>query len=338
MKELLFSILFLCSFLAYGQNSPVDHMGELSANYDQINKDTWDYIKQVSKGRNANRIEKKRKELSATLRSAKYDIMRVSPYKGDASLKNAYANYLNLSYLVINDDYKRIVDLEKIAEESYDGMEVYLLTKERVNKKLDSAHQILNTSIEAFATKYNINLVEGNKSRIQKKLENVSDITAYYNKVYLVFFKSNWYEGEMIKAMSNGDVGDIEQFRQTLESVTTEGNELLREIGSYKGNYGLRVACQKVLNFYLAEAKIHVPKQIEFFTMAQRIETMKKNMEAKKRNKLTKKEIDEYNKAINDYNKGVEAYNKTNNYLNDKRSEVLKVFDKASLDLYKEYM
>lgn len=322
-------------FVAHAQEHPAEHMSELAANYDQINKDTWGYIRQVSRGKNANRIEKRRRDLVETLRKAKYEASRVKPYKGDNSLKQAYVNYLNLSYHVINDNYKKIVDLERIAEESYDAMEAYLLTKERVNLKMDSAQEELNRAQATFASKYNIQLTSED-SRISRKLNNAGQINSYYNRVYLLFYKSAFYEGKMLEAAATGNVGDIEQYRQTLEIASEEGMEAIKKIGGYHGDHSLKNACYEMVEFYFGEAVRYMPKQIDFFTKKDRMETLVKNFESKKN--PTQQEIDEYNQSINDYNNAIGSFNETGEYLNKYRTKRLENLNKTIDAFYNKHL
>ncbi|SNS47634.1 hypothetical protein SAMN05421640_0307 [Ekhidna lutea] len=337
MKPLKLFALLLISITTFGQNSPVEHLNRLSIDYDQINKDTWDYIRQASRGKNANKLEKRRSELAATLRKAKYNVSKVPVYQGDNSLKQAYTNYLSLTYNMINNNYKKIVDMEKVAEDSYDAMEAYLLTKERTNKKMDSASAALTAAQDEYVAKHNITLRESS-SRISKKLNNAGEVIEYYNKIYLIFFKSNFYEGEMINALSNGSVGDMEQFRQTLELVSKEGTEELKNIGSFKNDNSLKDACFKMLEFYYGEAVRYMPKQIDFYAKKDRFETLTKNMESKKQSQLTQKDVDEYNNAVQEYNAAISEYNETNEYLNKFRTKRHDEFSKTVDSFYKKFM
>ena len=175
MRIITFVAFLAILNLVAAQDNPGAYMNELSSNYDQITKDTWDYVRQVSRGRGANRIEKKRLELAQTLRTAKYEAGKVKSYNEDNTLKTAYMDYLSLSYLVISNNYKQIVDMEQIAEESYDDMEAYLRLKEQVSGRMDSASDILNQAQTTFAAKYSINLI-ADDSRISKKLNTYSNL------------------------------------------------------------------------------------------------------------------------------------------------------------------
>lgn len=319
------------------QDSPVDYMSKLGENYKQISKDTWDYIKQASRGKNASKIEKRRGELINTLRISEGKASRVKSYKGDASLRDAVVNYLHYSYLLLNNDLQKIVDLEQIAEQSYDDMEAYLNAKEAVNVKMDSIGEVLNAAEETFASKYNINLVKS-ESKLSKKLNNASSVSNYYNKIYLVFFKSSWYEEQMIQALSAGKISDIEQYRQSLESTSIEGIEELKSIGLFRGDRKLKDACHFMLAFYKDEAQNYMPGQVDFYVKDEKMKSTVKAFEAKKKKSLTQQDIDNYNTTINEYNASIEKFNKTNEYLNKERSKKYDQFNKSIREFYSEYL
>ncbi|MFY0598177.1 MAG: hypothetical protein JXR03_00810 [Cyclobacteriaceae bacterium] len=339
MNKIAYILLVLFSIQAsIAQEGPGAYMNYLSEDYEQITKDTWDYVRITSRGRNAGKIEKRRKELAATLRTVKYEVNKKKSYNGDKDLRDAIVKYLELSYLTINDDYKKIVDMEKIAEQSYDDMEAYIMTKEQVNAKLDSAYANLKLAQDSFAAKYNVTITKGEKSRISKKLTSASKVNKYHNKVYLIFFRSTFYEGEMLNAQNEERIGDIEQFRQTLEIVSDEGLNSLKEINAFQGDNSLVEACRSMLEFYRGEAIRYVPKQIEFFNQKDNFETVSKNFETKKRGSLTQEDIDEYNSALEKYNKSIAEFNETNAYLNKFRKKRAENFRETVSTFYDKFL
>ena len=65
--KILFVLCALLSTSAMAQSGASQHMQRLSEGYQQIKKDTWDYIRKSSRGRNAGKTEKRRLELITTL-------------------------------------------------------------------------------------------------------------------------------------------------------------------------------------------------------------------------------------------------------------------------------
>lgn len=336
-NSILILIVLILSLRATAQD-PGTYMNLLGENYSQITKDTWDYVRQSSRGRNASKIEKRRLELVATLKSAKYKVTKVGSYQGDLSLKDAVSSYLNISYLVMNDNYKKIVDLERIAEESYNSMEAYILTKERVDEKLDSAYAVLRKAQDDFISEYNVPMSESSGSRVSKKLRNAGVVSKYYNQLFLLYFKSSWYEGQMIDAQNKEKLGDMEQFRQSLELISKEGMKAVKGIAGYQGDNDLKDACFQMLEFYYGEAVRYMPIQIDFYTKKDKMDVTVKNFEAKKKNAITQKDVDEYNSVVNAYSESVKKYNETNLYLNKYRSKRSDNFNKTGDTFFNKYL
>lgn len=335
---LLVGFLIMCFQGAVGQNTASQHMTDLNGSYKQIQKDTWDYIKKASKGRNAGKIEKRRLELIQTLRSSKFAAIKVKPFEGDRSLKDAVISFLDLNINVINDDFQKIVDLEKIAEDSYDYMEAYILLKERVNAKIDSASQALSAEERSFAERNNINLIEAEETRLSQKIKNASRANKYYNKLYLIFYRSHWYEQEMLTALAAGNAADAEQFRQSLEAVSAEGKEALSEIPAYQNDRTLKTNCMAMLDFFENEAVNHAPGMINFYVEKEDKEKTINAFSAKKKSEITQQDVDQYNAAVGEYNELVNSYNKTNEYLNKKRGELIKKWQNSVQNFFNKFV
>lgn len=336
-RLILIFVLFVLTSPVFSQETPVEYMNKMGEQYRQVSKDTWDYTRQAARGRSAGKTEKRRKELIATLQTARNHVGRLPGYNGETDLRDAARNYLDLSQKVLSNDFQRVVDMEKIAEQSYDLMEAYLLTMEQVSSRMDSAFQLLRDAEQAFAGRHNVKLVS-NESKLSQRLSNASEVNTYHNKVYLIFFKSFWYEQQMIAAMESGKVSDIEQHRQTLETVTREGQETLKSTGAFRGYQSLRIACDQVLTFFLDEATRQMPAQIDFHVQSDRMNTLAENFKSKNQQNRTKQEVDEYNKQVDDFNKAVIRYNQTNTTLNNTRNKTLSAFEKARDDFFSKFL
>ncbi|MEM6806241.1 MAG: hypothetical protein AAF696_32885, partial [Bacteroidota bacterium] len=178
-----------------------EYMTHISEQYASFNKELWSYIKASAHGRNAKTIEKKRQTLVGTTRIIQKRIKSMPPYEGDPSLRDSAASYLSLIYHVLNDDYAKIVDMEAIAEQSYDLMEAYILTKEVANQKMDDASKMLSDQQEVFAVNHRVNLVKGKSAKTDELLAKAGEVFNYYNSIYLLFFKSNIQESYVMEAV-----------------------------------------------------------------------------------------------------------------------------------------
>ena len=333
ISTILLSIIVLHGY----SQSAYEYFSSINEPFEPINKDTWNYIKQVSRGNNARRIDKKRIELINTLNKAKYEVSQVGAFEGETALRDETRDYLNILLLTLKSDYEKIIDLEQVAEESYDAMEAYILTKERVSIKTEAAFNSLRARQSQFAQVHNIKLIE-NDSRLSKKLDNAGEVINYYNKVYLLFYKSYWYETKMLTALEENNVGDMEQFRQTLASISKSDMDSLNNLNSFYRDKSLKEACHQLLYFYHGEAVKYSPDQVDFLIKQKNMTDLKGKIESKPKNKLTQQEIDEYNLAINEYNEAVKKFNETSNYLSKFRTQGLENWNKTVEDFYNNFL
>ena len=58
---------------------------------------------------------------------------------------------MQLCYKVFNDDYAHIVNMDDIAEQSYDEMQAYLLLQQATNDTLQAAIKRINNAEKKFA-------------------------------------------------------------------------------------------------------------------------------------------------------------------------------------------
>lgn len=288
----------------------------------KITKDMWDYTSAVTHGKSARKVENKRKEVLNTIKEAQSRISQMPGYDGDKSLRDSVKAYLKLSHIVLAEDYEKIMDMEEVAEQSYDMMEAYLLAQEKASDKLDAAGESLEEQQKLFAGQHNINLVE-NKDKISLKLESAGKVIQYYNSVYLIFFKSYKQEAYMLEALGKSDVNGIEQNKNALMSTSAKGIESLDTIKAFKGDPSLKACCKEMLAFYKLEANTKVPEMIDYFLKNENFNKMKTALEAKPQSQRSKEEIDQYNKAIKELNESMTKYNNVNQELYKKRSELL---------------
>src|SRR5688572_25696250 len=167
----------------------VEYMEYLSSRDHEMSEKYLSYMSEVAHGHRARKMEKRRQELISEIRTSISDAGRLKPYKGDASLRDAYKNYWDILLKVFNEDYHKIVDMEEIAEQSYDNMEAYLLAQEKAEEVLDNASDQIPPVYKSFAVNNNINLIEKD-SKTNKKLRQVGRVNTYYHQIFLIFFKS----------------------------------------------------------------------------------------------------------------------------------------------------
>ncbi len=304
------------------------YLSEIGEEYEDIRKRTWDYTSTMAHSRSARKVERKRERLIKTVAQSIKAVSKMDDFNGDNTLRDSVVAYLTLNYNVINEDYGKIMDMEAVAEQSYDLMEAYLLAQEKANIKLEHASARLDTQTQAFANKYGVELIESH-DEISVKLKRSSEALKYYNQVYLVFFKAYKQELYLMDAIQRSDINAIEQNRSALKSFADEGIEKLTNIRHYRGDYSVNKACQRILSFYKEEAEDKIPIIADFLLVADNYKKMGTLMESKDRMQVTQEEVKQYNKAVRDYKKGVNKFNSTNNLLNNKRNNALTRWNNA---------
>ena len=228
-----------------------------------------------------------------------------------------------------NDDYSKIVNMEEIAEQSVDQMQAYLLLEEKTSEKLEEASGNLEKAEKEFAAKYSVTLID-TKNELSDKMTSAGFINRYCDRLYILFFKSNWEDGQLFNALNNHKINDAEQARNSLIHFSEEGLTALKSdsLKDFKGNSGLANGCRQALEFYLNMAKNNIPKLTDFYLKQENFDKIKKGLEAKGNNR-TKQDVDEYNKAVKDMNASVGSFNQLNQDLNKSRQEASKNWEEA---------
>jgi hypothetical protein len=244
-------------------------------------------------------------------------------YKGDNSLRKSSMDYIKFCFSIFNEDYNKIVNMEEIAEQSYDAMQAYLLLQEKTDEKIKLANTQMHNAGIAFAAKYNVTITN-QKDELNEKMGTANNLTHYTNRVYLVFFKCYWQDGEIIKAMNAGKITSVEQGRTSLIRFANEGLLALASdsLKNFGGDPALANSCKHVLNFYKKMAENDMPKQMDYFLKKENFEKIKKTFEAK--GSPTKAEVDAFNAAVKDVNNSMNTFNSINTNVNNTRNEVLK--------------
>lgn len=330
-KSLLMALFMVVCMPLMAQQKyehPVEYLSAMGTQHQAINKDMWRYINAMAHGKSGRKVENRRKEVLATIKNAQTTVSRMPAYKGDASLRDSVAAYLKLSYQVMNEDYAKIVDLEEIAEQSYDAMEAYMLAKEKANLKLDKASERMNNQQRAFAKAHNIELVE-DQSKLGAKLERAGEVFEHYNKHYLIFFKTFKQEAYLLRAIEQNDINGLEQNRQALQQYVDEGLAKLDTLPRYKSDLTLKQANLQVQSFFRREAAL-VSQIVDFLLKKEKFEQLQKAMDAKRPADRSHADIDEFNKAVKEYNAAINDYNSTLTQLNKERARNIDLWNKST--------
>lgn len=325
MKKIALFVMSCCFvFLANTQDfdKPVDYLKGIFGAHAEMNKKYMSYMSVAAHSRRARKIEKTRLQVVESITNARYKTTDLPMFAGDNSLRKSSLDYIDLCYNIFNDDYAKIVNMEEIAEASYTEMEAYLLLQQKTSEKLKQASEALHKAQEAFAKKNNINLVQGEKTELAEKMEAAGKLNEYKNKVFLIFFKCNWQDGELVKALNNKKINEAEQARNSLIKFAEEGLKALEAVRTFNGDPSLANACKLALQGYKKLAETEVQKQTDYYLKEENFNKIKAAMEGK--SERTKEDVDAYNKAVIEINAASNAFNEGNRMANEKRNDLNK--------------
>jgi hypothetical protein len=294
------------------------------------------YLSAVGHNKSARKVDKRRQEVVDAIFYTRTDIAGMAPWKGDRSLRDSTVSYLKLLYKVFNEDYAKIVNMEEIAEQSYDAMEAYMLAKEKAGEKLVEAGKMQELTQKTFALAHNIKIVD-HVSELEAKSREASKLMGHYGEVYLAFFKPYKQEMYLLDALQRKDLTALEQNKNALQTTAQEGLAKLKTAKEYNGDPSLTVACRNLLNFYIDEAK-QTQAATDFLLKEAAFAKIKKAFDSTPASKRTQKDVDDYNNGINDINNAINAFNNSQNALNKQRGKLLEAWNKTVSSYLDNYM
>ena len=336
--KLLFISFVIFSLQSIAQNfqNAGDYISYIVKANDVLAEKYISYLSGVSHGKSARKVEKRRQEVLNSIYEARANMQGLPPFQGDRSLKDSTVAYYKILVSVFNEDYGKIVDMEEIAEQSYDAMEAYMLAKKKANEKLEQAAKSQHDTQKEFADRHNVKLIE-EQTTIGTKIKLADAIMGHYDEVYLIFFKSYKQEGYLLEATKKKDIVSIEQNISALQKFAEEGLEKLKQVKAYNSDPTLIVACRGLLSFYKEEAE-KSKIVTDFLLKEENFNKIKKSFESQPASRRTQQDIDQYNKAVNDINAAVKAYNSQNKKFNDRRAQEINNWNDAVKDFLDRYM
>ena len=343
MKPFALFLSAVCTFFFLNGNAqstakdPFAYLNKISEGQNKIMQDYLAYISAVSHGKSAKKVAQKRSELLSAVTSSRARVSHLPEFDGDTMLRYTAFNYLNMTYVVLKEDYAKIMDLEEIAEQSYDNMEAYLTMQKKAGEKVEEAYAQFDKKFHAFALKNNIRIEENNTEEA-KKMAKVGRVNDYYNEVYLAFFKCSKGEMYMIDATTKKDLNAIEQTKVALQKYIGESTEKLNAIAPFEGDASFLTITKKLIEFYQSEVKDKMPIVADFMLKSEKFEKLKAAMEKKSASERTQQDVDQYNAAVNDMNAAVNNYNKVNTELNNTRSRLINEWNKVGAAFKDKHM
>lgn len=326
IKKLLTALCLLLTLSGFSQkfDTPVAYLSYISKEQQNIANNTWKYTKSIAHSKSARKIEATRKNLIKSIQLAKKNISALKDgYNGDVDYKNVVVDYLTVSENLISQDYAKIVDMQEVAEQSYDFMEAYIMTKDLVNKKIAEENDKVTVAQKSFALKYNITLQE-TQSDLAEKMKISNEVFKYQNELYLIFFKCNITDVMLSSSIQKKDIAAIQQNASSLVAFAEEGLNKLKTIESFKNDNSFKNSTIKTLEMYKKIGEEYPPKVIDFFMFNSKFEETRTALERKSAKERTKSEVDSFNKMVNEVNKKINDFNTLNtNSVNEKNKGII---------------
>ncbi len=340
MKLTVSFLAFIFASVVYSvgtEPSPVEYINQLNEDYRVLNKEMWSYTSAVANDKSARKIEKRRTQLLNSLKAASKKVAKADGYNGNTTYRDTMLLFLDLSYDIINEDYAKIVDMEAVAEQSYDAMEAYLLAQDMANAKMKRAGDMVQKQLEVFAEEHNITLNE-EETKLGKKMAIASKAFKYNRQLYLLFFKGYVQELYISDAMNRQDVSALEQNSEALKMFSEESLEKLKDIEAYDSDNSLKEATKKALDLMNTQASEYYPTVTSFYLAQEKFNKIKTSFDAKKQKDRTQEDVDEFNKAVGEVNAASEAYNAALQKINESNQKITETFNKASTKFLKKHV
>ncbi|RYY89450.1 MAG: hypothetical protein EOO15_06170 [Chitinophagaceae bacterium] len=338
MRPFLLSLALLVAGGAGAQSFETagQYMEYINKAHEKVTSMYLSYLSAIGHGKSARKVEKRQQEVVNTLFDTRMNVMGMPPFKGDRAYRDTTVAYLKLLYAVFNEDYAKIVNMEEIAEQSYDAMEAYMLAQRKASERLDEAGTQRQKTFSEFAAKYNVTIVDGTSS-LEEKSKEASQLMAHYDEVFLIFFKAHKQEGYLMDALMKKNLTAFEQSRTALKKFADEGLKKLPAVKAFRNDPALVNACTTALQFFQEESD-KMTAVTEFLLAQENFEKLKKAFNAKPASQRTQKDIDDYNNGVNSINALLSAFNQSNNDLNRQRSKSLDTWNDAVKKYLDEYM
>lgn len=315
MKLSLSTLLMLFTMNAsFAQEfkKPSDYLEFMANESDIISRNTWKYTLAVAHSKSARKIDNTRKGLVKSIQNAKKRIENIKQgYNGDVEYRDQMIAYLTISENHINEEYDKIIDMQEVAEQSYDFMEAYILARELINEKINAEADKLNANQKLFANKYGIQISDSS-SELSKKMQVSNEVFRNQTDLYLIFFKANITDYNLMTATQAKDLSAIQQNAASLQQFAEEGLTKLKIFKAYKNDPSLLNATKKLMEFYKKEATELAPKIISFLMLNEKMAESNTVLNNKTQNNRTNEEVAAFNKLVNEVNKEIGVYNKLN--------------------------
>ncbi|MCB0637415.1 MAG: hypothetical protein KDC54_12390, partial [Lewinella sp.] len=216
MLRILTFLAFLTSLTALqGQtfDNPADYFDRFNQAHGAIVQKNMEYLQYVVHTDNLMEIAQRRLELLELVNQTKAQITGLPDYDGDGSMKAELLSILDVYHELFDVDFEQVELLKSASQQSFTAMEQYMTAHEAAEEKLAGASERFLTAQRAFASRHNLQLMEGAQSTEARQL---NELNAYQRALFLPSFRVNKANAAFLDALEQQDAGAMRQAHQTL--------------------------------------------------------------------------------------------------------------------------
>lgn len=344
MKHTIISLaVFLCSInicCAQQVGDAGDYLTAIANAQVEMNARYMQYMSTTAHLLKEKNSENLRRQVLQSITNSQQQTTALPTFAGNNNLRQSSIDYIQFVYNIFNNDFGQIINMKEIEEQTYNDMQKTILIQEKAGEKLVEASLAMTNATIDFAKRYNVDFTS-QRDKLTEKLAIAARLNKYQNDIFLLFFKCNWQDDQINKAIEAKKVNEIEQGRAALLQYSVEGLKALEGMKNFESDPTLKYSCSETLKFYKLIAENDIPKLTDFFIAEENFNKIKKDFEAS--SKHSKTEVFNYNAEVKNYNAAATRYNQVNNFIMSNRRLVLhnwdateKIFTDNHMPKYKE--
>ncbi|HTC00673.1 MAG TPA: hypothetical protein VK705_08320 [Ferruginibacter sp.] len=307
------------------------YLAVIDKQHTKIAKDFLEYSNAISQRKKTDKITSLNRALLNEINKSELTISAMPLFQDDKEFRDSAVSFTKACFNLLNTDYIKIATIEPTAEKSFDKMKELLTAKVLANGKLKVINVSYHVASMKFADKY-IN----NKDEFSDKTQQASDVNTYYNKIYLLFFKTYNSEIYLLDAIKLKDGNSVEQNKKIVYQNAQDGLKQLDTLKAFNGDNNLIKNGKLILTFYSAESDEKMGDVSGYFPAAK--EFQKTRILYEKKPSHTKDEVNDYKKAVDEFNASLKKFNNTSHDLDRKRKKLFDNWNDASKDFFNKHL
>jgi hypothetical protein len=300
------------------QDDPVKYLDYFMERDLNLAQNYLAYMVAAAHGNTEPGVGEQRRKVVAEVDQLRGELSRSLPYHDDDSLLRAYRDYANALFEVFNLDYARLENDEQGLDDTVGKMGQLLVKKEAAAQKVSLTSRSKQEAVMNFASRYDIMLVASDRD-LAAQVDRVVSVGIYYNRIYLIFYRSVNREMALIESFDQKDPRRIGATRYELLQVASSGLPKLDSLGPYDSDASLQRACRQMLQFHRTEAEVRCKPLVDFVNRQEQFAAFKARFSAKGPSERTQAEVEEYNRMVRELNEASDAANRVVADLNTDR-------------------